>query len=341
MKPQNTDLLAEARQHLAARRIVEALRTYDRAQAHGYPLNECAAGRWNCWMMLGKFELAWHESNLIEETGARDSNQLWDGRDFKEKKVLLRTLHGLGDSIQFVRYAPLIRRRAKQLVVQTHSELMSLLRNVEGVDGVTTWPDFPEDRAEWDQQIEVMELPRAFRTTIDSIPARIPYISLEQEQIEKSGRRLSHLNKPKVGLAWAASEYDRSRSMTLKELSPVLTIDAFSFYSFQRGPELSAASSVFHLFRIQDTSVQSPSLMDTAADLANMDLLISVDTFVAHLAAALGGRVWLMLPFRADWRWMINRDDSPWYPTMRLFRQPRPGDWESVVSRIAAELRAR
>lgn len=338
--PSSPDGLQLASSLLCQRRVREALRAYDQAQGQRCPPNECAAGRWYCWMLLGDFESAWRESDFIEASGAPDPNRFWDGLPFDGKRVLLRALHGYGDAVQFIRYAPLIRRRAARLIVQTHREMLPLIERVEGVDETMTWPDLPGDRRRWDQEIEIMELPRAFRTTIQSIPVRIPYISIEPGLIKQSQRRLPKTAKTKIGLLWASSQYDVSRSMTLSTLAPLLNQRQFAFYSFQRGPEREELNNYSEKFVIHDTALSSSSMLDTAADLCNMDLIISVDTFAAHLAGALGRPVWLMVPWAADWRWMLNTDTSPWYPSMRLFRQSAPGEWAPVVSAIAEKLRS-
>jgi hypothetical protein len=332
------DLMRIASNYLAARRVWDALRIYHIAEALHYPAAECAAGRWMCWMLVGEFELAWRESDAIEAIGGRDPNRFWDGNAFDGKSVLLRTLHGLGDAVQFIRYAPLIRRHAHRLIVQTHPELVPLFKHVDGIDEVTTWPDSVCGHTKWNQQIECMELPRAFRTVIESIPARVPYISIDRAAIDCRKGQLGGHQKPRIGLLWAASTYDASRSMCLSTLGPLLALNQFQFYSFQRGPERDQLNEFPDHLGIYDTAEHSPSILDTAADLANMVLLISVDTFVAHLAGALGCQVWLMLPYASDWRWMVDRSDSPWYPTMRLFRQTRIGDWRSVVSSICCAL---
>jgi hypothetical protein len=332
------DWLQMASGLLEKRRVAEALQAYDRAERQGHPQSQCAAGRWFCWMLAGDFESAWRESDLIEATGASDPNRLWDGRSFEGKRVLLRALHGYGDAIQFIRYAPLIRRRAKKLIVQTHPEMIDLMRSVEGVDEAITWPDSPSDRGRWDQQIEIMELPRAFRTTANSVPARVPYVSIESTLIAESRKRLPRTSKPRVGLLWASSQYNVSRSMRLEVMAPLLAMRRFEFHSFQRGPERDELERIGKRFTIHDTAQHSASMLDTAADLSNMDLIISVDTFAAHLAGALNRTVWLMLPWAADWRWMLDTEMSPWYPSMRLFRQPAPGDWKSVIASVARTL---
>src|SRR5437764_4797806 len=147
-----------AADHFSQRRIVEALSAYDQAERSGHDPDQCAGGRWMCWMLLGRFDRAWQESAAIAQRGAPDPNRFWDGKPFTGKRVILRCLHGLGDAIQFIRYAPMLRSQAAGLIVETHPEMVDLLRGVDGIDQVISWLD---PAPEWDQQIEIMELPRA------------------------------------------------------------------------------------------------------------------------------------------------------------------------------------
>ena len=335
------DKLRAAENLLQQRRIREAVDVYNTAEEQGYPRDRCAAGRWMCWMLAGEFESAWRESDAIEARGAADPNYFWDGLPFDGRTVLLRALHGYGDAVQFIRYASLIRRCAERLIVQTHPEMMSLLQRVDGVDEVMTWPDPPAEQRQWNQEIEIMELPRAFRTTLESIPNCVPYISIDSALVQSSRERLGKSDKPKVGLLWTSSGYDSSRSMDLELMRPLLGLNEIELYSFQRGPARAQLAAFAGAARIHDTALHSPEIIDTAADLSNMDLLISVDTFAAHLAGALNRPVWLMLPFAADWRWMLDCDNSPWYPSMRLFRQTVAGNWKQVIGNVLDELTAR
>jgi hypothetical protein len=332
------NLFAAARHLLADRRIHEALEAYDAAQAQGYPTKECAAGRWNCWMLLGEFERAWLESDAIEANCVRDKSTLWDHLPFDGRRVIVRTLHGLGDAIQFIRYVPMLRRRARTVLVETHPALTSIMADLEGVDEILTWPEGPVTWKRYDQQIEVMELPWAFRTKVETIPNSLPYLKRNLDEVKASKNRLQIAAGLNVGLIWASGPYDFSRTMTLKELIPILEIKNVNFYSFQHGPGRTQLAHLAPRFSVRDTVTLSNSVAETAADLLNMDLVISCDTFGAHLAAAMSRPVWLMLPHAADWRWMLS-DTSPWYPSMRLFRQPAPLDWRSVIKRISQELR--
>lgn len=323
------------------RRIHDALKHFCHAENNGHDAEECCAYRWQCWMLLGDFENAWRESDRIAERSREGADCLWDGLPFAGKRVVIRCLHGYGDAIQFLRYAPLVRQSAARVIVETHPEMVSLLKGVPGVDSVITWADGNSlKRADWDQQSEVMELPRAFRTTIETIPLREPYIGISPEAVAQSRRHMGSSGKPKIGILWGSSGWNPARSLSLRQFVPILELEEFSFYSFQRGSAREELKSLPRHLTIQDTSSHSHSISDTAADLMNIDLLITVDTMAAHLAGALGVPVWTLLIHDSDWRWMLDREDSPWYPSMRLFRQPQAGDWASVMRRVAAELRS-
>ena len=205
-----------------------------------------------------------------------------------------------------------------------------LLQQSQLADQVFTWGE-PEPY--WDQQIEVVELPRIFRTTLESIPDHVPYIDIPGACALQRNDGSSAI---RVGLVWASSGYNPARSLSLEELAPLFAIAGISFFSLQAGPEraeLRPWSS-----RIPSLHEEGACVLADATTLKNTDLLITVDTMMAHLAGAMARPVWALLPYECDWRWMLEREDSPWYPTMRLFRQPRPGDWGSVVQRLQQAL---
>ncbi len=288
-------------------------------------------------MLLGEFERAWQESDLISAIGARDPNQFWHGETWKGKRVMVRCLHGLGDTIQFIRYAPLLKETCRSLFVQTHPQLVNFIKGVPGVDHVFTWDNScSEDCAEWDLQMEVTELPRAFRTTIPTIPAQIPYIQVPDEKIQWAANCFEERANLRIGIAWEAGPWDCLRSIALGKFGPLFALKSCRFYGLQKGinpaglPECSA---------VRDLEIHAADIRDTAALILNLDLVIAVDTMTAHLAGALGRPVWILLPARADWRWMLDRCDTPWYPTARLFRQRSPGDWTETIEEIGAALR--
>ena len=323
----NTLFSAEAL--LAERLVDEALAEFDLAESEGYNPDACSAGRWTCHMLKGDFELAWRESDRISNRGNPDPNRFWDGTELTGKSVLLRCLHGLGDTLQFIRYASLIRERAQRLTVEAQPALASFLRECNLADEVITWGD---REPHWDQQVEVVELPRIFRTTVESIPAQIPYLKLADPPL----RREEKDGAFRVGLVWASSVFNTARSLPLSQLAPVLSMAEVQCFSLQAGNERAQLNEC--RMEVPDVCGESPDITVTARAISDLDLVVTVDTMVAHLAGGLGCQVWTLLPYAGDWRWMLNRSDSPWYPTMRLFRQPRPGDWTTVVSQVVQEL---
>jgi len=193
---------------------------------------------------------------------------------------------------------------------------------------------------DWDQQIEVMELPRAFRTTLTNVPAETPYLWIEPRYLAGSRRALGPWRKPRVGLLWEGGDWNPERNVPFAALRPLLDTHGVEFFSFQRGAGRERLASSRYAKHVRDLSGDSPNVAYFAADIVNMDLLITVDTMAAHLAGALAKPVWVLLPYEADWRWMLDRRDSPWYPTMRLFRQRIRHDWHWPVEQIGRELAA-
>jgi hypothetical protein len=330
------ELFQRALAAVSKREISRAIDLLCLAESNGHDPVECSAQRWSCRMLAGQFEEAWQESDRIAAHGSPDPHRFWDGRPFTGKRVLIRCLHGFGDAIQFIRYARPMAEDAASVIVQTHPELVSLMRSIPFVDRAISWDD--EGTVDWEQQIELMELPRAFRTTLETTPSDVPYVFVSPDRMSTSRVPPKTGGRPRIGLQWGSGWWNPARSMRLADLTPVLRSPAFDFYSFQRGsPRLEIRDSAFHDL-ISDVSGDSPDILEAAADLLSIDMLITVDTMLAHLAGALAIPVWVLLPWAADWRWMIDRRDSPWYPTMRLFRQETPGDWAVPVREIAAEL---
>ncbi len=313
-----------------------ALFYFQEAERLGGDPCACAAQRWDCWMLLGDFENAWRESDYIARNQVPDNQCLWDGKPFDGKRVLIRCLHGFGDAIQFIRYASLVRRVAARVIVEVPAELISLFRAQPYIDEVISWSDgSSKGYSDWDQQIEVMEFPRAFRTSVDTVPAEVPYLTVDDARVDRACELLRSYPGPNVGIVWSASDWNPLRSIPLTALQPILHNRRASFFSFQHGEQRAQLCGVQPGVEILDTAALCPDISDTAAMLMNMDLLITVDTMAAHLAGALGVAVWTLLPYQADWRWIIGRDDSPWYPTMRLFRQHSPNDWNAPVAAMA------
>jgi hypothetical protein len=295
-----------------------------------------------CWrpanLTEGWSEYEWRWKNPGFESKPSFAQPVWDGSNHAGT-VLLTAEQGFGDTIQFIRYAPLVAARCRRVLLQCHRELVPLLDGAPGLAGVISrgqaLPDF-------DVHCTLMTLPRLFATTLDTIPARVPYLNAEPARVAAWGAKLGETRRFKVGLAWAGSEAhknDQHRSMLLSVFAPLSAIPGTLFVSLQKGPAALQIQSPPDGMELIDPTADLHDFADTAALIANLDLVISVDTAMVHLAGALAKPVWTLLPLVPDWRWLLNRSDSPWYPTMRLFRQPALGDWSAVMQRVAADLR--
>lgn len=265
----------------------------------------------------------------------------WTGADAKGESLVVWTEQGLGDSLMALRYLPLLKQRGVgRLLVYCDAELVRVMQTVQGVDEVIprTRETVPGLAA---LQCPAMSLPLACGTRLDSIPSRVPYLAVPAALADAWAQRLSGAGAPRVGLAWAggaANPKDALRSLPLALLQPLFEVDGVQFVSLQKGAP--AGQLRERSLPVLDRMAECDDLLQTAALVQQLDLVICVDTAVAHLAGALGKPVWMLNRFESEWRWMLGREDSPWYPTMRIFRQPRPGDWAPVVARIAGELRA-
>ena len=267
---------------------------------------------------------------------------LWDGRPLGGRTILLHAEQGLGDTIQFARYAPLVAARGGRVLLACQPSLKRLLTRLDGVEAVLTGGDrLPA----FDVQAPLMSLPHLLGTTVETIPARVPYLAVDDDLNATWAERLRGMAGLKVGLVWAgnpANPHDRRRSMALASLAPLAAVSGrgVTLVSLQKGPAAAEAATPPDGLRLIDLGPELNDLADTAAVVSQLDLVISVDTAVAHLAGALGRPVWLLLSHVHDWRWLVDRADTPWYPSMRLLHQRRPDDWDSVVTNVVAALHA-
>jgi tetratricopeptide (TPR) repeat protein len=292
-------------------------------------------------LLAGDFARGWealeHRWQAVQHRGrARHRHlPLWNGEDLAGQTILLHAEEGLGDSIHFARYVPLVAARGARVVLETYKPLARLFQGLDGISHVITQGE-PLPSA--DLQCPLQSLPRAFGTRLETIPSAVPYLRVPSEPANRWRAWLAGGGR-RVGLVWAGSPThgkDRERSIAFDRLAPLWRIPGVSWFSLQIGARATDAADS----AVADLSQALTDLTETAAAICALDLVIAVDTSVAHLAGALGRPVWLVLPTTPDWRWMLGRDDSPWYPTMRLFRQMQPGNWEGVIARVAAELRA-
>lgn len=332
-------LLARAGEMFRERRLCECLALHERALELGADPLAGGGEVWMAAMLLGEFERAWEVSDaVLARTDPTELDRpdlpyhrraVWDGRPLDGRRVLVRCYHGLGDIVQFCRYLPLVAGRARGLAVQAPRAVHGLLEGVPGIDELVALED-PQAAPLHEVAIELMELPYAFRTRLDGIPATVPYLTVEEGRVAGQAARLPPGGRLRVGLAWAAGAWDGGhRTLPPRALRMLADAPGVDWVCLQRGPALADAEGA-PIFC--DRGPRTDELRDTAAMIRAVDVVVSVDTVVAHLAGALGAPVWTLLPFAADWRWMHGRADSPWYPTMRLFRQPRPGDWEVPVA---------
>lgn len=261
----------------------------------------------------------------------------WRGENLKGRTILLYREQGLGDTIQFVRFVPEVARRGAKVILQCQSPLVRLCRTLAGVHQVVV--NF-EDLPPLDYQCSVMSLVDATQATWATLSAEVPYLRVPQEVHHPLPQ--AHPGRPlKVGVSWAGAtetDYDRERSIALHQLTVLVDCPGVTFYSLQKGERAADLKHVSGASAVLDLAPHLGDFADTAAFLTQLDVVISVDTSVAHLAGALGKTVWLLLPYAPDWRWMLQREDSPWYPTARLFRQRQRGDWDDVIARLKAHL---
>ena len=308
-----------------------------------------AHAHWNLSLALlldGRFADGWREYDwrlALPELGKGRhvyAGPEWDGAAAQGKTLLLYAEQGLGDALQFARYATPLAKSGARVLVACQEALKPLLATVQGVTEIVNG-DAALPR--YDAHLPLMSLPRVFATTPATILADVPYVSGAPERRAAARSQLAARGgRVKVGLAWAGSKAhtnDRNRSCPFDALSPLLEIPDVAWFSLQQGGAAAQAASAplgGHLVPLAPYA----ALADTAALIAELDLVISVDTSIVHLAGALARPCWVLLPFAPDWRWLLGRDDSPWYPTLKLFRQPAPRDWASVIARVVVELEA-
>jgi Tfp pilus assembly protein PilF len=347
---------------------VEALASFDQAvrikPSYGEP-------RWNrslLWLLNGDFANGWteYEWRWTQPNKGRRSFQqpLWDGSALGGQAILLYAEQGLGDTLQFLRYVQLVQKRGGKVIVECHPALLQLLAGFPGIHQlVGQGSQLPA----FDFQAPLLSLPRIFSTSLATIPCDVPYLKADSVLVDYWRRKMCGVRNPvsdvktasfdighrtsktercfRIGAAWQGNpthRYDRQRSIPVQHFARLAKVPGVCVISLQKGPgmgQLPAPAEslpIVHLGDHLDTT--SGPFMDTAAVMMNLDLVITSDTAVAHLAGALAVPVWIALPLVPDWRWLLKREDSPWYPGTRLFRQTRCDDWEGVFERIASEL---
>lgn len=298
-------------------------------------------------LLSGDFEQGWREYEWRERaSGVRPISfpqPRWHGEPLAGRQILLHTEQGLGDTFQFVRYAQLVKDRGGKVLLLAPEKLAPILRSCPGVDA---WYGKGDTLPDFDVYSPLQSLPYLCGTRLASIPAQVPYLFADKALVAEWRGKLADLDGYKVGIHWQGNpnyKADRQRSIPLAQFAPLASVPGVRLISLQRGfgtEQLSAASFPVHDLGDAVDRASGP-FMDTAAILRNLDLVITSDTSLPHLAGALGVPVWVALPFVPDWRWLLGRSDSPWYPTMRLFRQQRPGDWTTVFRAVRTALQER
>ena len=302
-------------------------------------------------LTLGEFERGWDEfERRFELYGYKDlmdrfpRDALWDGSDLAGKTLLVWAEQGLGDQIQFIRYIPMVAGGEAEVVVQCDRPLVRLFKQVPGASQVVPsgerWPAF-------DFHCPIVSLARVMGTRMESIPAEVPYLRAEPELARRWRDKLSHLSGIRVGLVWAGNRlsnmpilesFDQRRSLALRQFLSLWDVRNVTFISLQKGTAAQEVHALTPDHPLVDFTDDLHDFADTAALVENLDLVISVDTSVAHLVGAMGKPVWILCRLGGDWRWLLDRSDSPWYPSARLFRQRRYIEWEPVVSDLRAAL---
>lgn len=326
------------------KRLTEAVESYDRTIAL---LPDHAMSHVNkalILLLLGNYRegwplYEWRWKHELKGEARRFTQPLWLGEEpLVGRTLLIHSEQGLGDAIQFCRYAKMAEDKGAKVVLEAPQELVSVLKTLSGditfIEKVKPLPKF-------DLQCPMMSLPLAFKTTVETVPDEIPYLFADRDKKvvwrEKLGTAATH----KIGLAWSGRtghKNDRQRSLELKTLIPLMNLP-FEFHSLQTEYRENEKPLLESLPNLKDHSGELKDFSDTAALISEMDLILSVDTSVAHLAGALGKKVWILLPSLPDFRWLLKRPDSPWYPTVKLWRQPESGRWEPVLKDVVEELK--
>lgn len=265
----------------------------------------------------------------------------WRGEDGSGRTLVVWTDHGLGDTLMMMRYFPMLKGRGfGKLVVYCEEALLRVVQSIPEVDAAVS-RNRPPPVETCDLQCPLTSLPLLFKTRVDTVPDRVPYMFVPEHLRRKWAEKLAAIGSPRVGLVWAGrKDYPKNalRSIPLEKFSPVAGIEGVNFVSLQKGEEARQIAETG--LKLIDRMDECDDLMETAALITQLDLVVSVDTAVMHLTGALGKPLWLVNRFETEWRWMLEREDSPWYPTMRIFRQRRTGSWEEVIARVAGALKS-
>jgi tetratricopeptide (TPR) repeat protein len=334
--------------HAIVGRLDQALAEFDEAIRLKPDLANAHWNRALAWLLRGDFTRGWQEHEWRfrrnRELLRSFREPLWDGSRLDGRTILLHAEQGLGDAIQFIRYAALVKKRCGQVVVECPPRLVQLLTGCPGIDQlVARGSPLPY----FDVQAPLSSLPLLFRTSLETVPAAVPYLFADPELVKLWRQDLASLPGFKIGIAWQGNPsyiHDRRRSIPLAHFAALSVLAGVHLITLQKGPGREQLQDFPHPQAVTDLAARLDEtvgpFLDTAAVMKNLDLIITSDTVIAHLAGALGVPAWVPLWQVPDWRWLLEREDSPWYPTLRLFRQRRWGDWDEVFRRMAAAVPA-
>ena len=329
-------------------RMAESIRGYDEAVRLRPEYYEARLNKALILLQRGEFEEGWKEYEW--RFRVRDPRRAhvppvpkgaqWDGTDVRGKRILVRFEQGFGDTIQFARYIPLLASRGAVVVFECPRELAGLFKNFPGVSSLMEYTGTPPD-AEYDAYVQLLSLPRLLGTcSVESIPWSGPYIHPDPDAANIFGKRINR-ELFNVGVVWGGNPLhtnDHNRSCPLRDFIPLFGIPGARFYSLQKGAPAARLRTLPECRAVVDLDAELKDFSVTAGVLSCLDLVIAVDTSVAHLAGAMGIPAWTLLPCRSDWRWLLDRTDSPWYPGMRLFRQRGHADWPGLLREVRTEL---
>jgi tetratricopeptide (TPR) repeat protein len=327
----------------------KAIALYDKALSMNADQPVIRVNRATALLSKGDWEAGWQEYEWRFRLPDRQriyphrlAGPRWQGGPFKSKTLLVHSEQGIGDALQFARFLPMVKSLGGRVVFEVRASLTALLETIEGVDEIVTLSADTPPQIDYDAHVPLCSLAGIFNTQPDTIPNHVPYLSADPHKVAVWQKRIKQ-DDIHVGIVWAGNDTYPERSCLLGDMAPLMDVKNVEWIGLQKGPAALQATGSQRPdgFEVENWGEAFEEFSDTAAAVATLDLVISIDTSVAHLAGAMGKPVWVMLPAVADWRWLRDREDSPWYPTMRLFRQKRLGDWSEVIHRIADALKHR
>ena len=328
----------ERAEHLLEERdLPGAVEAFHAAASSRHEVDRCAGGLWMTYMLLGDFAAAWRQSDRLRERGAPDPHRFWKGESIDGKRLMLRCLHGFGDAVQMLRYLPMLQQRCASVTLEVPPRLLALAPCFTDAGNVITWGEAaPAEQPAWDVQVEIMELPYLLRTVCADLPIATRYLSVPPAAQRAVAPLMSGTHK-RVGVVWSTGEWNRTRVIPFECIQALVKDTGIEFWNLQGGAEHDEWNALAGK-NLRDGAEVGDGIVTLAALIQQMDLVITADTLAAHLAGALGKPAWVVLQYAADWRWMHARASSPWYPSLRLFRQPRAGDWGTPMAQVQAAL---